>query len=161
MTGAGSEIDFLGSNIPRRKQNCEVGEGRYNVLRYCPLHRYQYQTKCQTRNTDRLTKFCRASKYWHATSEQAKEQHTCEQQEDNLAIDIVSQMSHKLMETESAHLARSRNENWTNANYFNLDANSINSHLNCETGSHMLGAQVIARSDTANKDTIGITNLIF
>ncbi|KAA6358394.1 MAG: hypothetical protein EZS28_046079, partial [Streblomastix strix] len=30
-----------------------------------------------------------------------------------------------------------------------------------ETGSHMLGAQVIARSDTANKDAIGITNLLF
>ncbi|KAA6377270.1 MAG: hypothetical protein EZS28_027200, partial [Streblomastix strix] len=25
----------------------------------------------------------------------------------------------------------------------------------------MLGAQVIARSDTANKDAIGITNLLF
>ncbi|KAA6389601.1 MAG: hypothetical protein EZS28_014870 [Streblomastix strix] len=30
-----------------------------------------------------------------------------------------------------------------------------------ETGSHMLGAQIIARSDTANKDAIGITNLLF
>ncbi|KAA6357582.1 MAG: hypothetical protein EZS28_046891, partial [Streblomastix strix] len=41
-----------------------------------------------------------------------------------------------------------------NANYFNLAANSVNSHLNSEIGSHMLGAQVIARSDTANKDVI-------
>ncbi|KAA6377361.1 MAG: hypothetical protein EZS28_027111, partial [Streblomastix strix] len=53
------------------------------------------------------------------------------------------------------------NENGTNANQFNLAANSINLHLNSEAGSHMLGAQVIARSDAANKDAIGITNLLF
>ncbi|KAA6354715.1 MAG: hypothetical protein EZS28_049758, partial [Streblomastix strix] len=87
--------------------------------------------------------------------------HLCEQQEDNLAIDILSQMIHNLREAERTHFARARNENGTNANYFNLAANSINSHLNSEAGSHMLGAQVIARSDTANKDAIGITNLLF
>ncbi|KAA6353536.1 MAG: hypothetical protein EZS28_050937, partial [Streblomastix strix] len=87
--------------------------------------------------------------------------HLCEQQEDNLAIDILSQMIHNLREAERTHFARARNENWTNANYFNLAANSINSHMNSETGSHILGAQVIARSDIANKDAIGITNLLF
>ncbi|KAA6368987.1 MAG: hypothetical protein EZS28_035486, partial [Streblomastix strix] len=70
-------------------------------------------------------------------------------------------MIHNLREAERTHFARARNENGTSANYFNLAANSINSHLNSETGSHMLGAQVIARSDTANKDAIGITNLPF
>ncbi|KAA6374204.1 MAG: hypothetical protein EZS28_030271, partial [Streblomastix strix] len=63
--------------------------------------------------------------------------HLCEQQEENLAIVVLCQMSHKLMETESVHLARSRNENWTNANYFNLAANSINTYMNRETGSHI------------------------
>ncbi|KAA6381191.1 MAG: hypothetical protein EZS28_023283 [Streblomastix strix] len=87
--------------------------------------------------------------------------HLREQQEDNLAIDILSQMIHNLREAERTHFARARNENGTNANYFNLAANSINSHLNSEAGSHMLGAQVIARSDTANKDAMGITNLLF
>jgi hypothetical protein len=70
-------------------------------------------------------------------------------------------MIHNLREAERTHFVRARNENGTNANYFNLAANSINSHLNSEEGSRMLGAQVIARSDTANKDAIGITNLLF
>ncbi|KAA6360253.1 MAG: hypothetical protein EZS28_044220, partial [Streblomastix strix] len=87
--------------------------------------------------------------------------HLCGQQEDNLAIDILSQMIHNLREAERTYFVRVLNENGTNANYFNLAANSINSHLNSEAGSHMLGAQVIARSDTANKDAIGITNLLF
>ncbi|KAA6375312.1 MAG: hypothetical protein EZS28_029161 [Streblomastix strix] len=87
--------------------------------------------------------------------------HLCEQQEDNLAIDVISQMIHNLREAERTHFARARNENGTNANQFNLAANSINSHLNSETRSHMLGAQVIARSNTANKDAIGFTNLLF
>ncbi|KAA6399184.1 MAG: hypothetical protein EZS28_005291 [Streblomastix strix] len=87
--------------------------------------------------------------------------HLCEQQEDNLPIDILSQMIHKLRETERTHFPRAQNENGTNANYFNLAANSINSNLNSEAGSHMLGAHFIARSDTANKDAIGITNLLF
>ncbi|KAA6369964.1 MAG: hypothetical protein EZS28_034509 [Streblomastix strix] len=87
--------------------------------------------------------------------------HLCEQQEYNLAIDILSQMIHNLRVAERTHFSRVRNENGTNANYFNLAANSVNSHLNSEIGSHMLGEQVIARSDTANKDAIGITNLLF
>ncbi|KAA6337246.1 MAG: hypothetical protein EZS28_052807, partial [Streblomastix strix] len=62
---------------------------------------------------------------------------------------------------ERTLFARAWNENGTNANYFNLAANSINSHLDSEAGSHMLGAQIIARSDTANNDAIGITNLLF
>ncbi|KAA6390956.1 MAG: hypothetical protein EZS28_013514, partial [Streblomastix strix] len=70
-------------------------------------------------------------------------------------------MIHNLRAAERTHFARAWNENGTNANYFNLATNSINSHLNSEAGSHMLGAQVIARSDTANKDAIGITNLLF
>ncbi|KAA6367431.1 MAG: hypothetical protein EZS28_037043, partial [Streblomastix strix] len=44
---------------------------------------------------------------------------------------------------------------------WHISANSVNSHLNSEIGSHMLGAQVIARSDTTNKDAIGVTNLLF
>ncbi|KAA6403173.1 MAG: hypothetical protein EZS28_001299 [Streblomastix strix] len=87
--------------------------------------------------------------------------HLCEQQEDNLAIDILSQMIHNLRDAERTHFSRARNENGTNTNYFNLVANSIISHLNSEAGSHMLGAQVIARSDMANKDAVGITNLLF
>ncbi|KAA6401943.1 MAG: hypothetical protein EZS28_002532 [Streblomastix strix] len=69
-------------------------------------------------------------------------------------------MIHNLREAERTNFARAWNENGTNANYFNLATNSINSHLNSETGSHMLGAQVIARSDSANKDAIGIKNLL-
>ncbi|KAA6357334.1 MAG: hypothetical protein EZS28_047139, partial [Streblomastix strix] len=57
-------------------------------------------------------------------------------------------------------LCKSVEENVTNANYFNLAANSINSHLNSETQSLMFGAQVIARSDSANKDAKGFTNLL-
>ncbi|KAA6330004.1 MAG: hypothetical protein EZS28_053548, partial [Streblomastix strix] len=87
--------------------------------------------------------------------------HLCEQQEDNLAIDILSQMILNLREAERTHFARAQNENGTNANYFNLAANSVNSHLSSEIGSHMLGAQVITRSDAANKDAIGIKNLLF
>ncbi|KAA6399756.1 MAG: hypothetical protein EZS28_004705 [Streblomastix strix] len=87
--------------------------------------------------------------------------HLYEYQDDNLAVDILSQMIHNLREAERIHFARARNENGTNTNYFNLAANSINSHLNSEAGSHMLLAQVIAGSDTANKDTIGITSLLF
>ncbi|KAA6400591.1 MAG: hypothetical protein EZS28_003886 [Streblomastix strix] len=87
--------------------------------------------------------------------------HLCEQQVDNLEIDILSQMMHNLREAERTHFAKAWNENGTNANYFNLAANSINLHLNSEAGSHMQGAQVIARSDTANKDVIGVTNLLF
>ncbi|KAA6361939.1 MAG: hypothetical protein EZS28_042535 [Streblomastix strix] len=87
--------------------------------------------------------------------------HLFEQQEYNLAIDILSQMIHNLREAERTHSAGARNENGTNANYFNLAANSINSHMNSYAGSHMSNAQIIARSDTANKDAIGITNLLF
>ncbi|KAA6380049.1 MAG: hypothetical protein EZS28_024423 [Streblomastix strix] len=87
--------------------------------------------------------------------------HLCEQQEDNLAIGILCWMIHNLREAGRTHFARTWNENGANANHFNLAANSINSHLNSETGSHMLGAQVNARSDIANKDVIGFTNLLF
>ncbi|KAA6363794.1 MAG: hypothetical protein EZS28_040679, partial [Streblomastix strix] len=87
--------------------------------------------------------------------------HLCEQQEDNLAMGILNQMIHYLIEAERTQFAIARNENGTNANYFNLAANSVNQHLSSEAGSHMLGAQVIARSDTANKTAIGITNLLF
>ncbi|KAA6383945.1 MAG: hypothetical protein EZS28_020528 [Streblomastix strix] len=65
------------------------------------------------------------------------------------------------MKAERTHFARALDENMTNANYFNLSTNSINSHLNYDTESHMQGIQLIARSDTANKDAIGITNLLF
>ncbi|KAA6392777.1 MAG: hypothetical protein EZS28_011700 [Streblomastix strix] len=85
----------------------------------------------------------------------------CDQKGDNLAIEILSQTIHNLREVERTHFARARNENGTNANYINLVANSINSHLISDTGSHMLGAQVITRSDTANRDAVGITNLLF
>ncbi|KAA6390378.1 MAG: hypothetical protein EZS28_014096 [Streblomastix strix] len=87
--------------------------------------------------------------------------HLCEQHEDNLTIDIISKMIHNLREAERTHFARARNENGTNENYFILATNSINSHLNSEAGSYMLGAQVIARSDTANKVAIGIMNQLF
>ncbi|KAA6373749.1 MAG: hypothetical protein EZS28_030724 [Streblomastix strix] len=86
--------------------------------------------------------------------------HVCEQQEDNFAIDTLSQMIHKLRQAERTHFTRARNENGTNANYFDLAANSINSYLNSQAGSHMFGAQQIARSDVANKDANGITNLL-
>ncbi|KAA6346921.1 MAG: hypothetical protein EZS28_052060, partial [Streblomastix strix] len=70
-------------------------------------------------------------------------------------------MIHNLREAERTHFARALNENGTNTKTFNLAANSTYSHLNSETGSHMLVAQIITRSDTANKDAIGITNLLF
>ncbi|KAA6370467.1 MAG: hypothetical protein EZS28_034007 [Streblomastix strix] len=60
--------------------------------------------------------------------------HLCEQQEDNLAIDILSQMIHNLREAERTQFARALNENETNANYFNLATYSINSYLNSEIG---------------------------
>ncbi|KAA6337587.1 MAG: hypothetical protein EZS28_052776, partial [Streblomastix strix] len=63
----------------------------------------------------------------------------CEQQKDNFAIDTLSQMIHNLREAERTHVARARNENGTNANYFDLAANSINSYLNRQACSHMLG----------------------
>ncbi|KAA6388652.1 MAG: hypothetical protein EZS28_015824 [Streblomastix strix] len=87
--------------------------------------------------------------------------HLCEQQEDNLAIDILSQVVNNLREAERTHFAKVWIENRTNANYFNLAANSINSYLISEAMSHMLGAQVIIRSDTANKGAIEITYLLF
>ncbi|KAA6377502.1 MAG: hypothetical protein EZS28_026972, partial [Streblomastix strix] len=62
---------------------------------------------------------------------------------------------------ERTQFARARNENGTKANYFNLAANSINSRLDNQVESHMRGAQVLTRSDTANKDAIGIINLLF
>ncbi|KAA6366108.1 MAG: hypothetical protein EZS28_038365 [Streblomastix strix] len=70
-------------------------------------------------------------------------------------------MIHNLRVAERTHFARALYENQTNANYFNLVVNSTNSHFNSETGSHMLGAQVKVGSDKANKDAIGITNLLF
>ncbi|KAA6366723.1 MAG: hypothetical protein EZS28_037751 [Streblomastix strix] len=56
-----------------------LGEGTYNARRYCPLHRYQYKMKCQTRSAIRLTRFCITSKHWrYTTSEYAKEcWHNC------------------------------------------------------------------------------------
>ncbi|KAA6393829.1 MAG: hypothetical protein EZS28_010642 [Streblomastix strix] len=43
--------------------------------------------------------------------------HLCEQQEDNLAIDLLSQIIHNLREAGRTHFAKARNENGTNANY--------------------------------------------
>ncbi|KAA6396870.1 MAG: hypothetical protein EZS28_007601 [Streblomastix strix] len=87
--------------------------------------------------------------------------HLCELQEDNFSIDVLSLMIYNLMEAERTHYSRARNENEIYANYFNLATNSINSLLNNETESRILGAQVIARSDTENNDAIGNMNLLF
>ncbi|KAA6380700.1 MAG: hypothetical protein EZS28_023774 [Streblomastix strix] len=87
--------------------------------------------------------------------------HLCEQLQEQLAIDVLCQMIHNLREAKRAHFAKALNENGANANYFNLAANSINSHQDSQAGSYMLGEQIIARSDTANKDVIGIINKPF
>ncbi|KAA6360778.1 MAG: hypothetical protein EZS28_043695, partial [Streblomastix strix] len=84
--------------------------------------------------------------------------HLCEQQQEQLAIDVLCQMIHNLRKAERTHFARAWNENGTNANYFNLAANSINSHLDSHPGSDILAAKVIEKSDTENKDVIGKTN---
>ncbi|KAA6401186.1 MAG: hypothetical protein EZS28_003292 [Streblomastix strix] len=87
--------------------------------------------------------------------------HLCEQQQEQLAIEVLSQMIRNIREAEWTHFARSQNENLANANYYYLGANSINLHLNSETISIMLGAQIIAWSKIANKETTGVTNLLF
>ncbi|KAA6392002.1 MAG: hypothetical protein EZS28_012471 [Streblomastix strix] len=87
--------------------------------------------------------------------------HFGEQLPEQLAIDVLSQMVHNLREAKRMYFIRLKNENGSNVNYFNLTANMINLHLNSQTGSNMLGAQVIAKSEMANKDAIGITNLLF
>ncbi|KAA6378447.1 MAG: hypothetical protein EZS28_026027, partial [Streblomastix strix] len=87
--------------------------------------------------------------------------HLDEQQPEQLAINVLSKVVHYLREAERMRFVRPINENGTNANYFNFAANTINSHLNSQTGSNILGAHAIAQSDKANKDAIGITNLLF
>ncbi|KAA6391900.1 MAG: hypothetical protein EZS28_012574 [Streblomastix strix] len=86
--------------------------------------------------------------------------HLCEQHEDQFTIDVQSQMFNNLRKAERMYFSRGRNVNGTNANYFCLTANSTNLHLNSETEQHIQGAQVIARRDIANKNAIGITNLL-
>ncbi|KAA6378124.1 MAG: hypothetical protein EZS28_026348, partial [Streblomastix strix] len=87
--------------------------------------------------------------------------HLCEEQQEQQAIDVLIQIIYNLREAERTHFTRSRNENGTNTNYFNLAVNSIISHLDSQAASHQLGAHVIATSNVTNKDAIGITNLLF
>ncbi|KAA6390572.1 MAG: hypothetical protein EZS28_013904 [Streblomastix strix] len=164
MTGVqANEIDFWATNI-LDEQN---GEARRREIR-CPslLHVTSVSVPDEVLDAkrspiDKILQSDQALALYNFRLGEGMLAHLCEQQEDNLAINILSQMIHNLREAERMHFARSRNENGTNANYFNLAANSVNSHINSEIGSHMLGAQVIARSDTVNKDAIGITNLLF
>ncbi|KAA6384235.1 MAG: hypothetical protein EZS28_020232 [Streblomastix strix] len=67
----------------------------------------------------------------------------CEQHQNQLAIVILSQMIHNLSVAERTNFTRSRKENGTYANRFNLAANSINSYLDSEAGSHLPGAQAL------------------
>ncbi|KAA6389246.1 MAG: hypothetical protein EZS28_015227 [Streblomastix strix] len=73
--------------------------------------------------------------------------HLCEQQQ--------------VQKAERTHVVRSRNENRTNTNCFHIAANTIKSYLSSQSGSHMLRAQVIAKSDTASKNTKRITIFLF
>ncbi|KAA6360518.1 MAG: hypothetical protein EZS28_043955 [Streblomastix strix] len=84
-----------------------------------------------------------------------------EQQHEQLIIGILSQIIHKIGEAERKHFARLRNENGTNANYFRLGANIINSHLNSYPAQHLLGAHIIAKCDATNMDAMRITKLLF
>ncbi|KAA6394909.1 MAG: hypothetical protein EZS28_009563 [Streblomastix strix] len=68
-----------------------------------------------------------------------------------LVIDVISILIHNLMEAERTLIARSRNGNRVNANYYNLIANTINSYLNRQTAQRLLESYVIAKSDVANK----------
>ncbi|KAA6397273.1 MAG: hypothetical protein EZS28_007203 [Streblomastix strix] len=85
----------------------------------------------------------------------------CEQQRKHLSIDVLSLMVHKLRFPERIHFAGQQNENRTNANYCNPDVKIINSFLNSQTAQHMFRAQIIVKSNAANKDAIGTTNLLF
>ncbi|KAA6394596.1 MAG: hypothetical protein EZS28_009879 [Streblomastix strix] len=87
--------------------------------------------------------------------------HQLQQQSEQLAIDALSYMIHNLRKSKRTYFARSLNENGTNANYFNLAANTINSYLNNQIGSHLLEACVIKKSDSASNDSLEITNLLF
>ncbi|KAA6380323.1 MAG: hypothetical protein EZS28_024150 [Streblomastix strix] len=99
-----SEIDFQATNIQDEKNN-EAGEGRQNALHCCPLHRYQYQMKYQTRTAVRSTNFCGAYKRLHYTiSQQVREYlYICgNNKQEQQAIDVPSQMILHLSEAENA-----------------------------------------------------------
>ncbi|KAA6361364.1 MAG: hypothetical protein EZS28_043109 [Streblomastix strix] len=164
MTGVqASEIDFWATNI-LDEQNGEARRREIQCPMLLPVTSVPVPDEvldAKRSPTDKILQSEQALALFNFRIGEGMLAHLCEQQEDNLAIGIFSQMIHNLREAERTHFARARIENGTNANYFNLAASSINSHLNSETGSHMLGAQIIAMSDTANKDAIGITYLLF
>ncbi|KAA6394080.1 MAG: hypothetical protein EZS28_010394 [Streblomastix strix] len=164
MTGVqASEIDFWASNI-LDEQN---GEARRRDIQ-CPslllITSVPVPDEVQDSKRspiDKILQSEQALSLYNFRIGEGMLAHLCDQLEDNFAIDIISEMIYNQREAETTHFTRAWNENGTNANYFNLAANSINSHLNSEMGSHMLGAHAIAMSDTANKYAIGTTNLLF
>ncbi|KAA6396803.1 MAG: hypothetical protein EZS28_007665 [Streblomastix strix] len=157
-----SEIDLWATNI-LDEQN---GEARRKKIQ-CPslLHITSVPVPDEVldlkrRPIDKILQSKQALALFNFKISEGIPAHLCEQQEENTVIDILSWMIHNLRQAERTYFARSGNENGTNANNLILAANSINSHLNSEAGSHMWEAQVIARRDTENKDTIEITNLL-
>ncbi|KAA6364297.1 MAG: hypothetical protein EZS28_040177 [Streblomastix strix] len=164
MTGVqASEIDFWATNI-LDKQNEEARRRELQCPSLLPITSVPVPDdvlESKYSPIDKILQNEQALTLYNFRIGERMLAHLCEQQEDNLAIDILRQMIHNLRETGRTHFTRARNENRTNANYFSLAANQVNPHLNSETGSHILGAQFIVRSDTANKYAIRITNLLF
>ncbi|KAA6360044.1 MAG: hypothetical protein EZS28_044429, partial [Streblomastix strix] len=138
-----NEIDFWVTNILNEQNNkARRRDIQFPSLQYLtsiPVPDEILDSKCSF--IDKILQSEQALALQNFRISEGMLAHMFEQQEDNLAIDILSQMIHNLMEAVRTHFARARNENGTNVNYFNLAAKSVNSHLNRETGSHMLGSQ--------------------
>ncbi|KAA6392914.1 MAG: hypothetical protein EZS28_011562 [Streblomastix strix] len=164
MTGAQtSEINFWATNI-LDEQNCEAHRREIQCLSLLSITSITVQDEIldsKRSSIDKILQSEQALALYNIRISEGILAHLCEQQQELLVIDILSKMIYNLRVAERTLFARVRNEKGTNANYFSLAANSINSHLSSETESHMLGAQVIERSDITNKTAIRITNLMF
>ncbi|KAA6363033.1 MAG: hypothetical protein EZS28_041440 [Streblomastix strix] len=164
MTGVqASEIDFRAMNI-LDEENGEARQREIQCPSLRPISSIPVPNKVQDAKrspTDKILQSVQALALYNFKIGEGMLACLIEQKEDNLTIDILSQMIYNLREAERTHFARAWNENGTNTKNFNLATNSINLHLNSQTGSYMLGAHDIARSDKTNKDAIGITNLLF
>ncbi|KAA6368527.1 MAG: hypothetical protein EZS28_035947, partial [Streblomastix strix] len=153
-----SEIDFGETNI-QDEQNGYVRRREIQCLFLQPfksIHVSDEELNLKCNPTGKILLSAQTLAQYNFQIGEGMQAHLYEQQEDNLAIDILSQLIQKLREAERKYFAKARNKNGTYANYFILFENLINSHLNSETWSHMLGAQIIAVSEKANKDAIGI-----
>ncbi|KAA6383278.1 MAG: hypothetical protein EZS28_021196 [Streblomastix strix] len=158
-----SEIDFWSTNI-LDQQNNEARKREIqcsSILLISSIRISDEMLNSKRNPNDKMLQNVQALALYNFRIDAGILAHLCEHQQEQHAIHVLSQMIHNLRETEKTHFAKSQNENDTIANYFQLAENSTNSYLDSQAESHMLRAQVIARSDTANKDPIGIFNLLF